>query len=259
MKACSQCGELKDHSGFSKNKNSKDGLQSSCKSCQKNAYKLNKERKLEYQKAYYRSNKKQILEYNKKYRIENYESLSAKWKSYYDLNKEYISKYKRDHYQSNRENILDYQKKYRESNKDKISAFKKSYYIYNKKSIVNKYKIYRYNKIKTDPLYRSICNLRSRLNKFCRAASLDKKFHTMDSVGLSTHEFKLYIESLFVNGMSWDNYGKGDDKWSIDHIKPLRTAKTIDDVYTLNHYTNLQPLWNPQNFSKGGKWEDNLI
>jgi len=33
------------------------------------------------------------------------------------------------------------------------------------------------------------------------------------------------------------NYG-----WDIDHIIPISTAKTEDDVYKLNYYTNLQPL-----------------
>lgn len=33
------------------------------------------------------------------------------------------------------------------------------------------------------------------------------------------------------------NYG-----WDIDHIKPLITGLTEDDIIKLNHYTNLQPL-----------------
>jgi hypothetical protein len=50
--------------------------------------------------------------------------------------------------------------------------------------------------------------------------------------------------------MSFDNYGQ----WHIDHIIPLATAKTEQDVYTLSHYTNLQPLWAKDNISKGAKW-----
>ena len=46
--------------------------------------------------------------------------------------------------------------------------------------------------------------------------------------------------------MTWDNRGKYNGTpnfgWDIDHIIPTSTAKTIDDVITLNHYTNLQPL-----------------
>ena len=46
--------------------------------------------------------------------------------------------------------------------------------------------------------------------------------------------------------MNWDNYGKYNGcpnfGWDIDHITPLSTAMTEDDMIKLNHYTNLQPL-----------------
>jgi hypothetical protein len=49
--------------------------------------------------------------------------------------------------------------------------------------------------------------------------------------------------------MSWENYGNwnGSAKeinisWDIDHIIPLATAISLEDVIRLNHYTNLQPL-----------------
>jgi hypothetical protein len=51
--------------------------------------------------------------------------------------------------------------------------------------------------------------------------------------------------------MSWDNYGfRG---WHIDHIVPLSSAKTKDEAVSLNHYTNLQPLWGVDNMKKGKK------
>lgn len=50
--------------------------------------------------------------------------------------------------------------------------------------------------------------------------------------------------------MTWDNYGK----WHIDHIVPLVSAKTEEEMYKLCHYTNLQPLWALDNIKKG----DNL-
>jgi hypothetical protein len=46
--------------------------------------------------------------------------------------------------------------------------------------------------------------------------------------------------------MTWDNYGKYNGElnygWEIDHIIPIASATTIDEVLKLNHYTNLQPL-----------------
>ena len=49
--------------------------------------------------------------------------------------------------------------------------------------------------------------------------------------------------------MSWDNYGK----WHIDHIIPLSSAKTEQDILKLCHYTNLQPLWAKGNIIKSNK------
>lgn len=86
--------------------------------------------------------------------------------------------------------------------------------------------------------------------------SLSKKFKTFDALGLTQDQFKTYIESHFVDGMTWDNYGHGEGKWSIDHTKPLCTAKTEEDVFTLNHYTNLRPMWWFDNLAKGGKYEE---
>jgi len=45
--------------------------------------------------------------------------------------------------------------------------------------------------------------------------------------------------------MNWENQGT---YWHMDHIIPISSAQTDEDVYRLNHYTNFQPLY----------WEDNL-
>lgn len=46
--------------------------------------------------------------------------------------------------------------------------------------------------------------------------------------------------------MTWDNHGLYNGElnfgWDIDHIIPISSAKTEDEVINLNHYTNLQPL-----------------
>ena len=61
---------------------------------------------------------------------------------------------------------------------------------------------------------------------------------------------KQWLESKFVEGMSWGNMGE----WHIDHIKPLASAKTLEELIMLCHYTNLQPLWKYDNWSKGARY-----
>jgi len=51
--------------------------------------------------------------------------------------------------------------------------------------------------------------------------------------------------------MSWENYGRNG--WHVDHIIPLSSAKTEEEIYKLCHYTNLQPLWEVDNIKKGNK------
>ena len=46
--------------------------------------------------------------------------------------------------------------------------------------------------------------------------------------------------------MNWDNHGLYNGEinygWDIDHIVPLSSATSVDELYKLNHYTNLQPM-----------------
>ena len=75
---------------------------------------------------------------------------------------------------------------------------------------------------------------------------MKKNYKTELILGCSFEEFKLHLESLWQPWMNWDNYGKYNGTegygWDLDHIIPICTAKTEEDVIRLSHYTNLQPL-----------------
>jgi hypothetical protein len=63
-----------------------------------------------------------------------------------------------------------------------------------------------------------------------------------------------HIESLFVDGMSWENRSE----WHIDHIRPCASFDLTDPAQQREcfHYTNLQPLWAEDNLRKSDKWEE---
>ena len=78
-----------------------------------------------------------------------------------------------------------------------------------------------------------------------------KTNRTFIMVGCTPKFLKEYLEKQFKPGMTWQNYGiRG---WHIDHIIPLDSAKTPEDVEKLMYYTNLQPLWAIENIKKGNK------
>jgi hypothetical protein len=76
-----------------------------------------------------------------------------------------------------------------------------------------------------------------------------KTTKTFSILGAEYEIVKLHLENQFKNGMTWENHGE----WHIDHIIPMSSAKNEDELYKLNHYTNLQPLWAKENLQKGAK------
>jgi len=87
-------------------------------------------------------------------------------------------------------------------------------------------------------------NFRCRISGWLKDQKIFKTGHLL--IGCSKEELKWHLEKQFKPGMTWDNYGK----WHVDHIIPLYTAKTEQEVYKLYHYTNLQPLWAEENLRK---------
>lgn len=71
-------------------------------------------------------------------------------------------------------------------------------------------------------------------------------------LGCSVEELKVYLESLFQPGMTWDNWGSRCGQWQIDHIVPLASFDLTDREQFLKacHYTNLQPLWREDHIKK---------
>jgi hypothetical protein len=83
-----------------------------------------------------------------------------------------------------------------------------------------------------------------------KSINIIKNNSTLDIIGCTPQFLKEYIENQFTDGMSWELMGK---YIHIDHIIPLSSAKTEEELYKLCHYSNLQPLWAEDNLKKGNK------
>lgn len=97
-------------------------------------------------------------------------------------------------------------------------------------------------------------NIRKRLKDIIKKDKNTGRYRK--DVGCTRQELIRHIESQFQEGMSWDNYGQGENNdhqncWHIDHIIPI---SKYEGEYP-NHYTNLQPMWGIDNIKKGNRLE----
>lgn len=110
----------------------------------------------------------------------------------------------------------------------------------------NKYRRERYA---NDINFRLSLKLRARISRAIKnhSESLTKNF------GCTIDELKAYLQSKFLPGMTWDNYGKTG--WHIDHIKSLENfdLSKEDEVKDACKYTNLLPRWAGDNYKKSNK------
>jgi hypothetical protein len=161
-------------------------------------------------------------------------------KEYYQKNQEKIKQYQKEYREKNKEKSKEYQKEYREENKDKINLKHKKY----------NYKEYQKEYIKErrhcDPLFKLNSNINSLIYNSFKNKNYKKLSKSELILGCTFEEFKNHLESKFESWMTWDNYGKYNGElsygWDVDHIIPISSAITKEDILRLNHYTNLQPL-----------------
>jgi hypothetical protein len=211
-KICSVCEIEQDINNFHKNKNSSDGYKSKCKEC----------RKIESKDRYLNN-----LEYFERYRNENRDKIIESLTEWRKNNPEYRRKY----YKENYEKEIGYYKLNHEKNKKKQREYVKQKY-------------------QNNILYSLKIKLNGRLHKVLKKNDLTKNYKFCDILGCNLQEFKLYFESKFTEGMSWELMGK---EIHIDHIIPCDSAKEEEHLIKLFHYTNLQPLWAKDNIKKSNK------
>lgn len=198
----------------------------------------------EYRNKKYKLNVEQEKLVSKLYREKNRDEILSKKKESYEINKDKILSKAKNYRQENPEKRKEIQRKYREKHRDIILLKSCEWRKNNPKYCSDRKKI--------DPVFKLSANMRSRIRIFLKKNSNIKKLNkTFDIIGCSPEFLKKYLENKFTEGMSWENYGLFG--WHIDHIIPLSSCKNNDEVYTLCHYTNLQPLWSVDNIKKGNR------
>jgi len=150
------------------------------------------------------------------------EKISIRGKRYYQENKEYVKTKAEEWRINNKSRYRDYKKKYQKHKKE------------------------------TDPLFKMKHNLRTRNYYAFKNKGYSKNSKTQKMLGVDWEICKAHIENQFTEGMNWNNYGE----WHIDHVIPLASANTEEELKKLCHYSNLQPLWAEDNIKKSNKIEE---
>lgn len=102
---------------------------------------------------------------------------------------------------------------------------------------------------KNDPVLAMQARL-SRLHRHALAqVNAIKTSPTFSQLGYTVEEFVTHIERQFTKGMTWGNM----NEWQIDHIIPISTAQSVEDVVALNQLSNLRPMWAKENNAKKAK------
>lgn len=127
----------------------------------------------------------------------------------------------------------------------------KAFNIRNTKQYREYKNIHDKNRKKIDMGYKISCNLRSRLRAALK--NNQKTGSAISDLGCSIDNLKIHLENQFSDGMSWDNYGFGKDKWCIDHIIPISSFDLTNREQFLIacNYKNLRPMWFRDNIIKG--------
>jgi len=101
--------------------------------------------------------------------------------------------------------------------------------------------------------FRIMRNVQAAVGSAFRKKRYSKGSHTEELLGCSIEYLCQYLESQFVDGMTWNNYGVRG--WHIDHIIPLSYFDFSDlgQQKRAWHYTNLRPMWAGDNIRKGNK------
>jgi len=149
--------------------------------------------------------------------------------------REEYNRRRKEKYYENHEEELEKSRLWKKRNPEKVVEYRRGYMSgYEKKRMEN------------DPLYNVSRTVRNLIKCSIYHKGFTKNSRTFEILGCSYEDFKLHIESHWEDWMNWDNYGLYNGKencgWEYDHIIPVSSAQCEEDIYKLNHYSNIQPL-----------------
>jgi len=200
--------------------------------------------KKEYFKEYYIRKQDEFKDASKKRYWNNVEEERKKRKEYGKNHKKEAKK-RTKAYETNQ---LKLDANFFENRKKKC----KEYYNQNKKILLKKQYEYKKQRLKNNIEYAIKEKLSSRIRMAILNHNGKKNSSSIQLLGAPINVVRKHIESKFIEGMAWDNWGNKTSKrngyktyWEVDHFIPCEAFNLKDNAQQkiCFHYTNLQPLW----------------
>lgn len=268
VKTCIKCHETKPLSEFTFDRRTNKHI-NTCKACKvliaKQNYLKNKEKRQAYAKEYREANKEKIDAYQANYRAENAEQrreysrqynrdhqdeIKVKRKAYRQAHKDEFRERDKQYAETHKEQIAKRYKEWAKANAERLAEYSKQYRKANAEAISEKRRLkdkenrprinaYIKNKRATDPLFKLSTQVRGLIRISLKNRGYGKDTHTYDILGCDYETLWQHLKKSWL-----DNYGTewNGEPYHIDHIIPLATAKTEQEVKDLCYYKNLQML-----------------
>ena len=240
MKTCTLCKTEKPIIEFGVMSRAPDGRQSRCKPCLR-----------EKGKDYYGRNKEKMNADSKRYRENNKDRVNSYLKEWNANNKEYVSADRKKYYAENNALIKAKRAEARKLNAPKRAADNRKWKAANREKVNSNNRAYVRQKYRSDPLFALAMTCRRRLLQAFAKKGFSKGSSTEQLLGCDMATLREHLEKNFLQDMTWEN--RGFYGWHVDHILPLASAKTVEELESLCQYTNLQPLWAADNIAKSDK------
>lgn len=228
-KKCSTCDVVKPISEFNKDKKNRDGFSGKCRACC-----------AEYSRIYRAENAERITEQKRLKRLENLEAERERGRIRRLENLEREKARCAAWYKENKQRHMDGVKDWVARNPER------------RRKISNAHK----ERKRSTPQGRLESNISRGVHRGLKPGA-KANTPTFKILPYTPDELRAHLESLFLPGMTWENYGRSG--WHVDHIRPLASFnyETPDDPEFKEAWalSNLQPLWWLDNISKGSKWD----
>lgn len=126
-----------------------------------------------------------------------------------------VQRWRERHPEEARKRAKECRRKYCENFPDRVKESQRKCYYWLNNDNQPRGRAYKKKQYAEDPNFRMRVNLSTRIRQALNGNS--RSASTMKLVGCSLVDFRIYIETRFEPGMTWENYGR---VWHVDHIMP---------------------------------------